>query len=107
MTVLFVRLHLDLEQPDEATVEGSHQALLTIQRAIYSRNGTLRQFLQDDKGLLAICIMGMPPFTPHENDPTRGVLAAMEIREGLERLGIKVGGRPQCPMLGLLGPPSL
>jgi CRP-like cAMP-binding protein len=81
MTVLFVRLHLDLENPDYDTVEDSHRALLAIQKAIYSRNGTLRQFLQDDKGLLAICIMGMPPFSPHENDPTRGVLAAMDIRQ--------------------------
>ena len=91
MTVLFVRLHLDLENPDHGTLEDSHRALLTIQKAIYTRNGTLRQFLQDDKGLLAICIMGMPPFSPHENDPTRGVLAAMDIRRGLELLGMKVG----------------
>ncbi len=39
---------------------------------------------QDDKGLLAIAVMGMPPFSPHDNDPLRAVLAALEMRETLK-----------------------
>jgi hypothetical protein len=46
MTVIFVRLQLDLEEPDLNTVEQTHAALLAIQAAIYPRKGTLRQFLQ-------------------------------------------------------------
>ena len=46
MTVMFIRLLLDLENPDYGTVEQTHAALLAIQNAIYARKGTLRQFLQ-------------------------------------------------------------
>jgi hypothetical protein len=46
MTVIFLRLQLDLEDPDFSTVEQTHAALLAIQSAIYPRKGTLRQFLQ-------------------------------------------------------------
>jgi hypothetical protein len=56
LSVIFISLWLDLESPDESTVEQAHQALLAIQKAIYRRKGTLRQFLQDDKGLLAIAV---------------------------------------------------
>jgi adenylate cyclase len=45
---------------------------------------------QDDKGLLAICVVGMLPSEPHDNDPLRGVLAGMEMREALANLGINV-----------------
>ena len=85
MTVMFVLLDLNLEDVTLVTVQQAHEALLTIQRAAYNRNGTLRQFIQDDKGLLAICIMGFPPFSPHENDATRAVLVGMEIRESLRK----------------------
>eukprot|EP00960_Hanusia_phi_P059466 764171-Hanusia_phi.AAC.14 len=90
MTVMFVRLHLDLEAPDYDTVLQTHRALLAIQVATYRRKGTLRQFLQDDKGLLAICVMGMPPFSPHENDPVRAVLAGLEMRKWVQDLSIKL-----------------
>jgi hypothetical protein len=46
MTVLFIRLLLDLESPNIATVEQTHAALLAIQNAVYAKKGTLRQFLQ-------------------------------------------------------------
>jgi class 3 adenylate cyclase len=91
MTVMFVLLDLNLEDVTLITVRQAHEALLIIQRAAYNRNGTLRQFIQDDKGLLAICIMGFPPFSPHENDATRAVLVGMEIRESLrEKFSMKV-----------------
>lgn len=80
MSVIFVRLSLDLEDPSYETVEQTHAALLAIQDAIYPRRGTLRQFLQDDKGLLAIAVMGMQPVEPHDNDPLRAVLAGLQVR---------------------------
>ena len=68
----------------------THKACLAIQSATYRHKGTLRQFLQDDKGCLAICVMGMPPFAPHDNDPVRAVLAALEIAQSLPAMGIDV-----------------
>uniref|UniRef100_A0A7S0I376 Adenylate cyclase n=1 Tax=Hanusia phi TaxID=3032 RepID=A0A7S0I376_9CRYP len=89
MTVLFVRLHLeDLDNPSLQTIQRIHCSLLAIQKATYERKGTLRQFLQDDKGVLAICVMGMPPFNPHTNDPLRAVLTAIEIRNKLMEMKI-------------------
>ena len=38
---------------------------------------------QDDKGLVAICVAGMPPFAPHPDDPARAALAALEVCSGL------------------------
>jgi hypothetical protein len=91
LTVMFIRLELDLEKPSHDTVLMTHKACLVIQNATYHCKGTLRQFLQDDKGCLAICVMGMPPFSPHDNDPVRAVLAALEIAHKLpEQLGIGV-----------------
>ena len=60
-------------------------------QVIYERGGTLRQFLQDDKGLLAICVFGMPPGLQHDSDPLRGVLSALDIRDRLAALGLRAG----------------
>ena len=43
---------------------------------------------QDDKGLVAICVAGMPPFSPHADDPARAVLATLEARASLSALGV-------------------
>jgi hypothetical protein len=90
LTVIFIRLDLDLENPTLDTVQLTHKACLVIQNATYLYRGTLRQFLQDDKGCLAICVMGMPPFSPHDNDPVRAVLAGLDIARKLPELGIGV-----------------
>lgn len=37
---------------------------------------------------MAICVAGMPPFAPHNNDPARAVLATLEARDALSALGI-------------------
>ena len=87
---MFIRLALDLDMPTLTTVQCTHKACLAIQSATYRHKGTLRQFLQDDKGCLAICVMGMPPFAPHDNDPVRAVLAALEIAQSLPAMGIDV-----------------
>jgi len=52
ITVLIVGLELDLEKPSLHTVQMTHKACLVIQHAAYMYRGTLRQFLQDDKGCL-------------------------------------------------------
>lgn len=90
MTVMFVRLDVELtSHPNPEDVRQTHKALLAIQSAIYKRKGTLRQFLQDDKGLLAICIIGMPPFSPNDRDPVRAVLAAIEMHAKIKDMQIE------------------
>ena len=58
----------------------------TQKKRIHTRTLTI----QDDKGLLAICVVGMLPAEPHDNDPLRGVLAGLDMREALKKLGISV-----------------
>jgi len=48
-----------------------HEAFKVVQRRVYAHSGTIRQFLQDDKGLVVISVFGMPPFEPHADDPVR------------------------------------
>ena len=55
LTVIFIRLELDLEKPSLDTVQMTHKACLVIQNATYMYKGTLRQFLQDDKVCSRVC----------------------------------------------------
>ena len=79
----------------------------TMQRRVYSYEGTIRQFLVDDKGMVLIACYGI---LAHDNDPERATRAAMGISEDLERLNISsssgvttgkvfcglVGGKTRC-----------
>ena len=44
-----------------------------------------RQLIQDDKGTVAILAFGLPYLT-HEDDPLRGVMCGLLIREQLQHL---------------------
>lgn len=48
----------------------------------------MRQFLVDDKGAIAIVLLGLPPLY-HTDDPSRGVYIALEIRQRLERIRVQ------------------
>ncbi len=61
-----------------------HQNLRCIQEVLERFEGTLYQFLMDDKGLTAVCAFGLPPLA-HENDPRRAVEAGIAMREELGR----------------------
>lgn len=42
--------------------------------------GSVRQFLVDDKGSVLIAVWGIPP-NSHEDDPLRAILAAMRLQK--------------------------
>lgn len=63
-----------------------HRHVRSIQETMARFEGTLYQFLMDDKGLTAVCAFGLPPLA-HENDPRRAVEAAISIHEQLSRVG--------------------
>lgn len=56
----------------------SHEVLLAVQTAVYQFEGSVNKFLMDDKGSTLIAVFGLPPLS-HEDDATRGVLAALSI----------------------------
>lgn len=90
VTVLFVNLGLkdhDLlaaAQYDDA-MKRAHSVLVAVQQAVYKYEGSINKFLMDDKGSTLIAVFGLPPLA-HNNDATRGVLAALAICDSLWKL---------------------
>ena len=56
-----------------------------LQRRVYSYEGTIRQFLVDDKGMVLIACYGI---VAHENDAERATRCAMGIANDLLAIGI-------------------
>src|ERR1700691_2258960 len=103
ITALFIHLaNIDLHHQD--TNERLHAAVRKTQEILFRYEGSEYQFLMDDKGLILIGVFGLPPLS-HEDDPVRGVQAALAIRAELERMGIAASfgitsGRSFCGVLG-------
>ena len=85
VTVLFVNLP-GFEQV--TLLEQAHRVMRTIQSALYKYEGSVIQFLMDDKGTTLVAAFGLPPFA-HADDATRGTLAALEIQSALRDLGLR------------------
>ncbi|NJC96933.1 MAG: hypothetical protein FIB03_11460 [Anaerolineae bacterium] len=101
VTVLFINLP-DLDQNTELA-EAQNLARL-IQRAVYRYEGSINKINVDDKGITIVAAMGLPPFA-HEDDPARGVQAALMIRKELAKLKTRsyIGittGRIFCGSIG-------
>ncbi len=78
-------LFLNLAGPEtnaSISVAPLHQNLRCIQEVLLRFEGTLYQFLMDDKGLTAVCAFGLPPLA-HENDPRRALEAGIALQEAL------------------------
>lgn len=68
VTVVFIKLEGVKEIEDAAQqLEQVQKYLCLIQESAYKVQGTLRQFVIDDKGAVAIVVLGLPPFY-HENN---------------------------------------
>lgn len=103
VTILFINLP-DFQYSSPGEIQKSQEGFIVIQESISTYDGTLRQFIQDDKGTVAIIAFGLP-YSSHEDDPVRGVLAAITIRKGLQSLGMKCGigvttGNAYCGSVG-------
>lgn len=101
VTVLFINLP-GINQQTEL-LESQNLARL-IQRSVYRYEGSINKINVDDKGITIIAALGLPPFS-HEDDPTRGLQAALMIRKELEALKIRsnIGvttGRIFCGSIG-------
>ena len=101
VTVLFI----NLPGFNQATQLETGQAVArAIQESVYSYEGSLNKINVDDKGITVVAALGLPPFA-HEDDPTRGVQAALMIRKVLTNLSVKsyIGvatGRIFCGSVG-------
>lgn len=101
VTILFINLP-GITQNTELS-EAQNLARL-IQRAVYRYEGSINKINVDDKGITVVAALGLPPFS-HEDDPARGVQAALMIRKELEALKVHshIGvttGRIFCGSIG-------
>jgi class 3 adenylate cyclase/tetratricopeptide (TPR) repeat protein len=101
VTVLFINLP-DIDQKTELS-EAQNLARL-IQRSVYRYEGSINKINVDDKGITIVAALGLPPFS-HEDDPARGVQAALMIRKELVSLKVRsyIGittGRIFCGSIG-------
>lgn len=101
VTVIFVNLSLTYSAEQMNLMQ---QAVRMMQEAVYSFEGTIRQFIIDDKGSVLIAAFGLPPLS-HEDDPARATRAAMLIHKNLKDMKItsSVGvttGKAFCGAVG-------
>lgn len=101
VTVLFVNLpNLDYGM----ALGQAHQLMRSLQTAIYRYEGSINKLSVDDKGVTLIAAFGLPPLS-HEDDPIRGVQAALDIQRQLGELELAsaIGittGRAFCGSVG-------
>lgn len=101
VSVIFVSLGLQYS----ADVIGKLQQCVTaMQEAVQFYEGTIRQFIIDDKGSVLIAAFGLPPLS-HEDDPCRAVQTAIMLQKRVAALDIttNVGvttGKAFCGAVG-------
>lgn len=96
--VLFVKLNnlsnidCNLDRNVERVADKIQKSVNIVQEAAYQGGATLRQFIIDDKGAVAIVVVGLPPFTAVKNS-SRGLKIALRILEsGLPaQIGVTTG----------------
>jgi len=107
--VMFVNLGIKEQQllaaaRYEEACEDVHQVLCVVQKSIYQYEGAINKFLMDDKGSTLVACFGLPPGA-HENDASRGVLAALNVCEQLFSMGLSAScgltyGEVFCGIIG-------
>ncbi len=84
VTVLFINV-VGIDDRAPAALDQLQQITRAIQTGVYQYEGSVNQFVLDDKGFTVVAAMGLPPLT-HPDDALRGVQAAMTVQAHLRRL---------------------
>ena len=85
VTVLFITVP-SLRFVSEESLTSAQRALMLTLQVLSKFEGTLRQYLADDKGTVIIACFGLPPLA-HENDSEFGIKAALELNTLLAEAG--------------------
>ncbi|ORX42041.1 hypothetical protein BCR36DRAFT_416346 [Piromyces finnis] len=84
VTTVFIRLtQIKFNSKDDLQI--AQEALSAVQRILAVQEGTLRQFLYDDKGAVILLYFGIPPYS-HNNDALNGIESALQICSNLKRI---------------------
>jgi hypothetical protein len=101
LTILFVNLSdIDYQTP----LDKAQEIMMALQESCYKFEGSINKLSVDDKGVSLLAALGLPPLA-HEDDPDRGIKAALMINNRLNALGIRssIGvssGRVYCGVVG-------
>eukprot|EP00741_Cyanophora_paradoxa_P012757 tig00020629_g12322.t1 len=90
VSVLFGSLKIAVEEeggPEGAAPRAVQRAVRTVQALLYAHQGSLRQIVLDDKGLVVIGVFGLYPIS-HEDDAARSAACALDVREAMEAAGV-------------------
>ncbi|MHB2018617.1 MAG: ATP-binding protein [Candidatus Xenobia bacterium] len=98
LTVLFAGIEAPMQQP------ALQQVWEIAQESLLPLDAGLDSFQIDDKGLVLIGLLGLPPWT-HDDDPVRGLLAAQRLVGALQQAGFRARcgvttGRVFCGPIG-------
>jgi class 3 adenylate cyclase/tetratricopeptide (TPR) repeat protein len=101
VTLLFIKLP---KLSDADSLEQAQTMIQAVQQSLYRFEGSFNKISVDDKGATVLAAFGLPPFA-HEDDPERGVRAALDIHRQAEALGWCCGigvttGRVFCGTVG-------
>ena len=109
ISVIFINLHGLLSLSNEmglpyVDLNLAQTAFATIQRFVYQRHGSIRQIVEDDKGMVCIATFGVSA-SVHEDIPARAVLAAIDVHQSLLAMGIATSigvtsGKAYCGIVG-------
>lgn len=101
VTVLFINLPtLGADTP----LRQAQALMRALQSSLYRFEGSITRLGTDAKGPTLVAALGLPPLA-HENDPERGVRAALAIHQALRELGFPCAigvttGRALCGAVG-------
>jgi class 3 adenylate cyclase/tetratricopeptide (TPR) repeat protein len=101
ITVVFANLP-DLDH--RAGLDEAQEVMAALQGALYRYEGSINKLSVDEKGTTLVAALGLPPLA-HEDDPARGVQAAVAMCQALAAGGRRVAagvttGRAFCGTVG-------
>ena len=101
ITVVFANLP-DLDY--RASLDEAQEVMAALQGALYRYEGSINKLSVDEKGTTLVAALGLPPLA-HEDDPARGVQAAVAMCRALAASGRRVAigvttGRAFCGSVG-------
>jgi class 3 adenylate cyclase/tetratricopeptide (TPR) repeat protein len=88
----------------QAGLDEAQEVMEALQIALYRYEGSINKLSVDEKGTTLVAALGLPPLA-HEDDPARGVQAALAMRDALASIGHRVAigvttGRAFCGTVG-------
>ena len=101
VTILFVNLPA---LPGAASLAEAQDVLCAVQSELYRYEASINKITADNKGTMLVAALGLPPLA-HEDDPVRGIGAAVAVQSRLRELGWRCSigvttGRVFCGAIG-------